>query len=89
MDGYKWSTPFSVCNEGIMRVCLRKDTGNDQLQLRIGVRSGAKNSSLEVIFRPNSALSPYRSQFIMTMKLRISILNHDKVVEIILGDVDE
>ncbi|PRQ39555.1 putative vacuolar protein sorting-associated protein [Rosa chinensis] len=60
VDGYKWSTPFSVCNEGIMRVCLRKDTGNDQLQLRVGVRSGAKNSSLEVIFRPNSSLSPYR-----------------------------
>lgn len=88
MDGYKWSTPFSVCNEGIMRIFLRKDTGNDQLQLRIGVRSGAKNSSLEVIFRPNSALSPYRSQFIMTETSHFNF-NHDKVVEIILGDVDE
>lgn len=46
-----------------MRVCLRKDTGNEQLQFRIAVRSGAKNSSYEVIFRPNSSLSPYRSQF--------------------------
>lgn len=60
VDGYKWSAPFSVCNEGIMRVCLRKDTGNEQLQFRIAVRSGAKNSSYEVIFRPNSSLSPYR-----------------------------
>lgn len=60
VDGYKWSTPFSVCNEGVMRICLKKDTENDQLQLRIAVRSGAKSSSYEVIFRPNSLSSPYR-----------------------------
>ena len=60
MDGYKWSAPFSVSSEGVMRVCLKKDDGNDQLQFRIAVRSGAKNSSYEVVFRPNSSISPYR-----------------------------
>lgn len=61
VNGYKWSTPFSVCNEGVMRICLKKDIGDDKLQLRIAVRSGAKSSSYEIIFRPNSSLSPYRS----------------------------
>ncbi|XP_062108869.1 uncharacterized protein LOC133819601 isoform X1 [Humulus lupulus] len=60
VDGYKWSTPFSVCNEGVMRICLKKETGNDQLQLRVAIRSGAKSSSYEVIFRPDSSSSPYR-----------------------------
>ncbi|KAM2018735.1 hypothetical protein ACFX1T_021631 [Malus domestica] len=60
VDGYNWSAPFSVCYEGIMRVCLKKDAGNDLLQFRIAVRSGAKNSSYEVVFRPNSSMSPYR-----------------------------
>ncbi|KAB2604886.1 hypothetical protein D8674_042145 [Pyrus ussuriensis x Pyrus communis] len=60
VDGYKWSAPFSVSSEGVMRVCLKKDDGNDQLQFRIAVRSGAKNSSYEVVFRPNSSISPYR-----------------------------
>lgn len=61
VDGYGWSSPFSVSTEGAARVCLKKDSGNDQLQLRIAVRSGAKSSSYEVIFRPNSLSSPYRS----------------------------
>lgn len=61
VNGYKWSTPFSVCNEGVMRICLKKDIGDDKLQLRIAVRSGAKMSSYEIIFRPNSSSSPYRS----------------------------
>ncbi|KAM1215633.1 hypothetical protein ACFX13_012262 [Malus domestica] len=60
VDDYKWSAPFSVSSEGVMRVCLKKDDGNDQLQFRIAVRSGAKNSSYEVVFRPNSSISPYR-----------------------------
>ncbi|KAM1609645.1 hypothetical protein ACFXTN_020154 [Malus domestica] len=60
VEGYNWSAPFSVCYEGIMRVCLKKDAGNDLLQIRIAVRSGAKNSSYEVVFRPNSSMSPYR-----------------------------
>ncbi|ONI27903.1 hypothetical protein PRUPE_1G110200 [Prunus persica] len=77
VDGYKWSAPFSVCNEGIMRVCLRKDTGNEQLQFRIAVRSGAKNSSYEVIFRPNSSLSPYR------LKLRMHGIQLDNQLPLI------
>ncbi|XP_062178337.1 uncharacterized protein LOC133883124 isoform X2 [Alnus glutinosa] len=60
LDGYKWSTPFSVCTEGVMRTCLKKHIGNDQIQLRVEVRSGGKNSRYEVIFRPNSLSSPYR-----------------------------
>ncbi|XP_048235070.1 uncharacterized protein LOC8261314 isoform X2 [Ricinus communis] len=60
MDGYNWSTPFSVCSEGMMRISLKKYTGEDQMQLRVQVRSGTKNSRYEVIFRPNSSSSPYR-----------------------------
>ncbi|XP_059444630.1 uncharacterized protein LOC132176414 [Corylus avellana] len=60
LDGYKWSTPFSVCTEGVMRTCLKKHIGNDLMQLRVEVRSGGKNSRYEVIFRPNSLSSPYR-----------------------------
>ncbi|KDP27978.1 hypothetical protein JCGZ_19058 [Jatropha curcas] len=60
VEGYNWSTPFSVCSEGMMHVSLKKDTGGDQMQLRIQVRSGTKSSRYEVIFRPNSSSSPYR-----------------------------
>lgn len=60
VNGYKWSTPFSVCNEGVMRICLKKDIGDDQMQLRVAVRSGGKSSRYEVIFRPNSLSSTYR-----------------------------
>ncbi|KAF3970469.1 hypothetical protein CMV_005848 [Castanea mollissima] len=60
VNGYKWSTPFSVCNEGVMRICLKKDIGDDQMQLRVAVRSGGKSSHYEVIFRPNSLSSTYR-----------------------------
>ncbi|XP_028786889.1 uncharacterized protein LOC114742843 [Neltuma alba] len=60
IEGYKWSTPFSVCNEGTMRISLKKDVSDDQIQLRVAVRSGAKRSRFEVIFRPNSLSSSYR-----------------------------
>ena len=60
VNGYKWSTPFSVCNEGVMCICLKKDIGDDQMQLRVAVRSGGKSSRYEVIFRPNSLSSTYR-----------------------------
>ncbi|XP_017974971.1 PREDICTED: uncharacterized protein LOC18603726 [Theobroma cacao] len=60
VDGYKWSTPFSVSSEGVMRVSLKNDTGSDQLLFKVEVRSGTKSSRYEVIFRPNSSSSPYR-----------------------------
>ncbi|KAI4344734.1 hypothetical protein L6164_011925 [Bauhinia variegata] len=60
VDGYKWSMPFSVCNEGVMRINLKKDIGNDLKQLRVAVRSGAKRSRFEVVFCPDSWSSPYR-----------------------------
>lgn len=60
VNGYKWSIPFSVSSEGVMRISLRKEDEGGQLPLRIQVRSGTKNSSYEVIFRPNSFSSPYR-----------------------------
>ncbi|KAI4335042.1 hypothetical protein L6164_013726 [Bauhinia variegata] len=60
VDGYKWSIPFSVCNEGAMRINLKSDVGDNQKQLRVAVRSGAKRSRFEVVFRPNSLSSPYR-----------------------------
>lgn len=63
MDGYQWSLPFSVGNEGVMRINLKKDVGDNQKQLRVLVRSGAKRSRFEVVFCPNSLSSPYRSLF--------------------------
>ncbi|XWS14258.1 hypothetical protein CRYUN_Cryun36dG0107400 [Craigia yunnanensis] len=60
VDGYKWSTPFSVSSEGVLRVSLKNDTGSDQLFFKVEVRSGTKSSRYEVIFRPNSLSSPYR-----------------------------
>ncbi|XP_050216889.1 uncharacterized protein LOC126667840 isoform X2 [Mercurialis annua] len=60
MNGFNWSTPFSVSSEGMMRISLTKDTGGYQIQLRVQVRSGTKSSRYEVIFRPNSSSSPYR-----------------------------
>ncbi|GAV71650.1 DUF946 domain-containing protein/DUF1162 domain-containing protein/Chorein_N domain-containing protein [Cephalotus follicularis] len=60
VDGYKWSTLFSVCNEGVMRITLKKESGSEQMQLRVEVRSGTKSSRYEVIFRPNSLSTPYR-----------------------------
>ncbi|EOA39345.1 hypothetical protein CARUB_v10012395mg [Capsella rubella] len=60
VKGYRWSTPFSVFSEGIMRVSVAREDGTDQLQLRVQVRSGTKNSRYEVIFRPNSISSRYR-----------------------------
>ncbi|TYI07189.1 hypothetical protein ES332_A10G210100v1 [Gossypium tomentosum] len=60
VDGYDWSTPFSVSNEGVMRVSLKNGNGSDQLFFKVEVRSGTKSSRYEVIFRPNSSSSPYR-----------------------------
>lgn len=60
LDGYKWSTPFSVHTEGVMCTSLKKDIGDDRMQLRVEVRSGGKNSHYEVVFRPNTLSSPYR-----------------------------
>ncbi|KAM7259519.1 hypothetical protein ACFE04_015260 [Oxalis oulophora] len=60
VDGYKWSSPFSVSSEGMMRISVKRDTGIGQMQLKVEVRSGTKSSRYEVIFRPNSSASPYR-----------------------------
>ncbi|WVZ12338.1 hypothetical protein V8G54_016868 [Vigna mungo] len=60
IDGYKWSTPFSVSYEGVMRISLKKDVGDEPIQIRVAVRSGAKRSRFEVVFRPDSLSSPYR-----------------------------
>jgi len=60
IDGYKWSTPFSVSYEGVMRISLQKDVGDEPVQIRVAVRSGAKRSRFEVVFRPDSLSSPYR-----------------------------
>lgn len=60
MDGYQWSAPFSVDTEGEMRIMLKNNTGDDQMQIRVAVRSGAKMSRFEVIFHPNTLSSPYR-----------------------------
>ncbi|KAF9594340.1 hypothetical protein IFM89_030469 [Coptis chinensis] len=60
LDGYKWSTPFSIGSEGVMCVFLKNDLNCEELQLRVEVRSGTKDSSYEVVFRLASLSSPYR-----------------------------
>ncbi|CAA6659805.1 unnamed protein product [Spirodela intermedia] len=61
IDGYKWSSPFSVESEGVMCVILKNDLGNEQMNLRVEVRTGTQGSSFEVIFRLGSTFSsPYR-----------------------------
>ncbi|KAK7291737.1 hypothetical protein RIF29_07114 [Crotalaria pallida] len=80
IDGYKWSTPFSVSYEGEMRISLKKEVGDDLMQLRVAVRSGAKRSRFEVIFRPNSLSSPYRIEN-RSMFLPIRFRQVDGVVD--------
>ncbi|KAI3834068.1 hypothetical protein MKX03_035864 [Papaver bracteatum] len=60
MEGYNWSTPFSIGSEGLMCIHLKSNVGNDQISLRVEVRSGTKRSRYEVLFRPSSFSSPYR-----------------------------
>ncbi|KAL2906379.1 putative vacuolar protein sorting-associated protein 13F [Bienertia sinuspersici] len=73
VDGYKWSRPFSVGSEGIMSIVLEGDSGGMEMIIRVLVRSSTCNSRYEVIFRPNSLSSPYRSDSIPSTIL-ISIL---------------
>lgn len=63
LDGFQWSTPFSIENEGIMCVSLKSDVGTEQMNIRVEVRSGLKNSCYEVIFRLASFSSPYRFSY--------------------------
>ncbi|KAK1282846.1 hypothetical protein QJS10_CPB22g00662 [Acorus calamus] len=60
LDGCKWSTPFSIENEGVMRVSMKNEMGNEQMFLRVEVRSGTKHSRYEVVFRLATFSSPYR-----------------------------
>ncbi|KAK1259991.1 hypothetical protein QJS04_geneDACA015489 [Acorus gramineus] len=60
LDGCKWSTPFSIENEGVMRVSMKNEMGNEQMFLRVEVRSGTKHSRYEVVFRLATVSSPYR-----------------------------
>ncbi|XP_058093613.1 uncharacterized protein LOC131239768 [Magnolia sinica] len=60
VDGFKWSLPFSIENEGVMCASLKNDVGSDQMFIRVEIRSGTKSSRYEVVFRPASFSSPYR-----------------------------
>ncbi|XP_076932508.1 uncharacterized protein LOC143598077 [Bidens hawaiensis] len=60
INGYHWSTPFTVANEGWMRVILRNETTGQLLYMKVEVRSGTESSCFDVIFRPNSFSSQYR-----------------------------
>ncbi|MFS7892238.1 putative vacuolar protein sorting-associated protein [Helianthus anomalus] len=65
INGYHWSTPFSVANEGWMRVLLRNEITGQQLYLKVEVRSGTTSSCFDVIVRPNSFSSQYRLFFLI------------------------
>ncbi|XP_042475866.1 uncharacterized protein LOC122057714 isoform X2 [Macadamia integrifolia] len=60
VEGYKWSTPFSIGSEGVMCVSMKNDSGSDYMYVRVEVRSGTKHSHYEVVFRPSLLSSPYR-----------------------------
>lgn len=60
LDGYKWSTPFSIECDGVMCISLNSLTGNDEMFIRVQVNIGAKSSRYEVVFQLASVSSPYR-----------------------------
>uniref|UniRef100_A0A0E0NER2 C2 domain-containing protein n=1 Tax=Oryza rufipogon TaxID=4529 RepID=A0A0E0NER2_ORYRU len=60
LEGYKWSTPFSIDANGVMCVLMNNTTGNDQALVRVNVRSGTKCSRYEVVFQLACWSSPYR-----------------------------
>jgi vacuolar protein sorting-associated protein 13A/C len=60
LEGYKWSTPFSIKANGVMCVLMNSITGNDQTFVRVNVRSGTKSSRYEVVFQLDCWSSPYR-----------------------------
>ncbi|KAH9312827.1 hypothetical protein KI387_027862 [Taxus chinensis] len=60
IDGYKWSRPFSVDNEGILHITLRTEEERNKLYLRAEIRSGTKDSRFLVVFRHASVSSSYR-----------------------------
>ena len=60
LEGYKWSTPFSINTSGVMCVLMNSITGNDQTFVRVNVRSGTKCSRYEVVFQLDCWSSPYR-----------------------------
>lgn len=60
IDGYKWSAPFSIEFDGMMRVCMKSENGRDLMYVRVEVRGGIKSSHYEVVIHPASFSSPYR-----------------------------
>ncbi|KAG0489289.1 hypothetical protein HPP92_008100 [Vanilla planifolia] len=60
LDGYHWSTPFSIGSNGMMSIRIKGDNITDQMYLRVEVRSEIKSSRFEVVFRLASFSSPYR-----------------------------
>ncbi|XP_015689233.1 uncharacterized protein LOC102707936 [Oryza brachyantha] len=60
LEGYKWSTPFSIDANGVMCVLMNSTTGNDQALVRVNIRSGTKSSRYEVVFQLACWSSPYR-----------------------------
>ncbi|KAK3157946.1 hypothetical protein QOZ80_2AG0130600 [Eleusine coracana subsp. coracana] len=60
LEGYKWSTPFSINTNGVMCVLMNSISGNDQAFVRVNVRSGTKSSRYEVVFQLACLTTPYR-----------------------------
>ncbi|XP_078433928.1 calcium-dependent lipid-binding family protein isoform X2 [Wolffia australiana] len=61
LDGYDWSSPFSLENEGVICLVLKKNKGDESIKLRVEVRAGTEGSTFEVLFRLGSTFfSPYR-----------------------------
>ncbi|KAI5061209.1 hypothetical protein GOP47_0023714 [Adiantum capillus-veneris] len=60
IDGYEWSTPFSVDSEGISHVILKRKNSEDKMLIKAEIRNGTTESRYLVIFRHVSFISPYR-----------------------------
>ncbi|XP_031479692.1 uncharacterized protein LOC116250249 isoform X3 [Nymphaea colorata] len=60
LEGFKWSTPFSVESEGVMCIKLKSDVDSCVMYVRVEVRKGSKISRYQVIICPVSSSSPYR-----------------------------
>eukprot|EP00250_Pteridium_aquilinum_P021886 c25256_g1_i1 orf=924-13886(-) len=60
VDGYEWSTPFSVESEGTLHILLQSGNSSNQMLIKAEIRNGTTESRYLVIFRHVSFTNPYR-----------------------------
>ncbi|KAH7429913.1 hypothetical protein KP509_09G071300 [Ceratopteris richardii] len=70
MDGYEWSSPFTVESEGVSHIIFQSKTHENSLLLKVEIQNGTTESRFLAIFRHASFISPYR---IENHSLRFSV----------------